>query len=83
MFGIFSKKSRKDKSQPHLADLDKNPLKAGDIVLSLRYDLGKCRIIQTEDGFEYESLESGKRVSWALMVDAATELQKVKKVEDA
>jgi hypothetical protein len=82
MFGIFGKKRKEEKSAPRLADLDQNPLKEGDLVLSLRYDLGKCRIIKSGDDIQYESIETGKRVSWALMIDAATELQKVKKLED-
>jgi hypothetical protein len=30
----------------------------------------------------YESVETGKVVTWHLMIDAATELQKVKKIEE-
>ena len=64
-----------------MADLDQNPIKAGDVVDALRYDLGKSKVIETEKGLAYESLETGKIVTWHLMVDAATELQKVKKLE--
>lgn len=64
-----------------MADLDQNPLKAGDIVDALRYDLGKSKIIKTEKGLAYESLETGKVVLWHLMIDAATELQKVRKLD--
>ena len=63
-----------------MLDLDDNPLTAGDEVISLRYELGKCLIVQTEDGLEYESVETGERVSWVRMIDAATERQKVRKV---
>ena len=43
------------------------------------FDLdGECRLIKTEEGFEYESLADGRRVSWLRMIDAATERQKVR-----
>jgi len=82
----FLKKNpeKKEKSvdpMPQMADLDENPLQDGDVVEVLRYDLGKCRLIQGEHGFEYESLTTGERVSWLRMIDAATQLQKVKKVK--
>ena len=81
MFNIFKKKSKFDgSSNLRMADLDQNPLKPGDLVDALRYDLGKSRVIETEKGLAYESLETGKVVTWHLMVDAATELQKVKKI---
>lgn len=79
MFGLFKKKKKKE-HQPVLADLNNHPLHEGDVVESLRYGLGKCRIIMGEKGLIYESIENGKQVSWHLMVDAATDLQKVKKV---
>ncbi len=81
MFQLFRKNSSRKKKQPKLADLDGNPLKEGDIVESLRYELGKCRILLSEEGYIYESLDSGKRVSWAKMIDATTENQKVRKIE--
>lgn len=81
MFGLFKKNNKKeDKHQPILADLNQEPLQEGDIVQALRYDLGKCRVIYAEKGLTYESIENGKQVSWHLMVDAATDLQKVKKI---
>ena len=76
----FFKKSKK-KSQPQLIDLNQNPLKVGDKVESLRYDLGTCEIIEKEGGIFYRSIASGKEVSWLLMIDAANEYQKVKKDE--
>ncbi|MFC2124308.1 hypothetical protein ACFLU5_05815 [Bacteroidota bacterium] len=76
----FFKKSKK-KNRPQLTDLDQNPLVVGDQVESLRYDLGLCEIIEKENGIFYRSLESGEEVSWLLMIDAATEFQKVRKVE--
>ena len=79
MFGLF-KKSKKIKLPP-LSDIDDNPLKAGDIVMSLRYDLGKCEIIFEEGDFFYQSLVNEEKVHWLKMVDASTENQKVKKVE--
>ena len=81
MFQLFKKNSSRKKRQPKLADLDGNPLKEGDVVESLRYELGKCRILLSEEGYIYESLETGKRVSWAKMIDATTENQKVRKIE--
>lgn len=81
MFGLFKKK-KEDHPNVQFVDLDGKKLKAGDIVMSQRYDLGKCIIIQDEKGFFYESLETQKRVSWALMVDAATERQKVNKLDE-
>jgi hypothetical protein len=80
MFGLF-RKSKEKKSLIEFVDLDGNELKEGDIVISQRYEIGKCRIGKDENGYFYESLETGKCVSWALMVDAATERQKVNKVE--
>jgi hypothetical protein len=76
MFGLF-KKQKDKKPKVQFVDLDGNPLNEGDVVISQRYDLGKCTIGQDEDGYFYESIETGKRISWALMVDAATERQKV------
>ncbi len=78
MFGLFKKK--KTTHTPVLADLNNEPISEGDIVQSLRYELGKCRVITTDKGLAYESLENGKQVGWHLMVDASTDLQKVRKV---
>ena len=58
------------------------PVNEGDIVEVLRYDMGKSRVIMTEKGLGYESMENGKIVTWHYMVDAATSLQKVKKHEN-
>lgn len=76
MFGLFKKKK-----SISLFDLEGNPIMEGDIVESLRYDLGECRLVQTENGFDYESLKDGSRTSWLKMIDAATERQKVRKKE--
>ncbi len=63
-----------------MADLYNNPLQEGDTVEAMRYDLGRCKVVRAEKGFEYESIESGRRVSYLRMVDAITGLQKVKKL---
>jgi hypothetical protein len=75
MFGLFKKK----KKEIILFDLEGNPLEDGDLVLSLRYEMGECKLVKTETGFEYQSTESDVKVSWIKMIDAATERQKVRK----
>ncbi len=77
--GLFN---RKKKSKLAFRDLDGRELKAGDMVLSLRYDMGKCRIIKAPTGYVYLSVESGKEVDWSRMVDASTGYQKVRKIND-
>lgn len=79
MFKLFRKDSS-GKSDLKFADLDGIPLKEGDIVLSFRYDLGKCKVVKTEEGMAYESEESGKIIHWTKMIDATTKNQKVRKV---
>ena len=71
------------KSEPGLSfvDVDGLPMKVGDIVMSGRYNLGECKVIKEEKGFAYQSLETGKTVSWTKMIDASTKNQKVKKLE--
>lgn len=81
MFGFFKKKQKKKQSNVQFADLNGNMLKEGDVVLSHRYELGKCIIKSVENGFEYESLATHKKVNWVLMIDAATDRQKVEKVD--
>jgi hypothetical protein len=78
MSGLFSKKSGRKKLQ--FVDLEGQPLKEGDTVLSLRYDLGECRILNSENGMLYESLSNGEKVSYVKMIDAATGYQKVRKL---
>ena len=81
MFNLFGKKKKENhRNQPVLADLNGEPLMEGDIVMSLRYDLGKCKVIQDGKGIIYESLDNGKQVRWTLMIDASTDLQKVRKI---
>lgn len=77
----FFKRSKKP-NLPPLTDLEDNPLKVGDTVESLRYDLGKSVIVDDDGEYYYESLSSGERVHWLKMVDASTERQKVKKISD-
>ena len=80
MFGLFKKKEKKDKL-PQLMDLNNNPLMEGDLVEALRYELGRCKILLIDEQYVYESVSSGKQVSWLKMIDASTDNQKVKKVE--
>lgn len=81
MFGLFKNIRKNKKPMIQLIDLNANPLNEGDVVLSLRYELGKCVIKTGDNGFEYESIDKGKRVNWTLMIDAATERQKVEKLD--
>ena len=76
MSGLFSRNTKKNKLQ--FVDFEGQPLKEGDTVMSLRYDLGECRIIKTGEGMAYESLGTGEKVSYARMIDAASGYQKVK-----
>ena len=80
MFKLF-RKNRNGRSELKFADLDGLPLKEGDLVLSFRYDLGRCKVVKTADGMAYESLENGKIMHWAKMIDATTKNQKVRKIE--
>lgn len=64
---------------PALIDLNGNKLIAGDMVISYRYDLGKCKVVDGAQGLEYESLSSHKKVNYTLMIDAVTQRQKVEK----
>ena len=82
MSGLFSfGRNKSGKHKPAFADLDGQPLKDGDIVMSLRYDMGESRIVKTETGMVYESVKTGTRVEWDKMIDAATGYQKVRKLE--
>lgn len=86
MFGIIKKLLGREKSivetKPSikLIDLDSKPLTNGDKVNSLRYGLGECILHITETEIFYESVETGERISYTKMVDATTELQKVRKI---
>jgi len=78
MISLFNRK--KKNSSIKFYDFDGQPLKEGDLVMSLRYDLGESRIIMTENGFAYESLKTGEKVNYAKMIDAGTGYQKVRKL---
>jgi len=77
--GLFNRKKSKGRIQ--FADLEGQPLKEGDHVMSLRYDMGECRIVDTDSGMAYVSLATGQQVSYVKMIDAATGYQKVKRLE--
>lgn len=86
MLNWLKKRKRKDakkKDSLPFVDIDGSPLQEGDIVMAQRYELGESKILKAEQGWEYESLESGKIVSYARMIDAATKHQKVKKLREA
>ncbi len=82
LFDFFRKSngSAAKESTLQMVDLYNNPLQEGDTVEAMRYDLGKCKVVKAEKGFEYESIQTGRRVSYLRMVDAITGLQKVKKL---
>ena len=82
MFGLFNRKKTDKKLKLQLVDLEGEPLSIGDKVLSYRYELGECILVEGENGIEYESIASKLRKNWTLMIDAATERQKVKKLFD-
>jgi hypothetical protein len=85
MFNFFKKKTQPEKATtppPQLADINQFPLQEGDLVEALRYDLGKCKLVRAEKGYVYESITTGEQVSWLRMVDAITQLQKVKKITE-
>ncbi|MDY6801741.1 MAG: hypothetical protein SVU94_11050 [Bacteroidota bacterium] len=75
-FNLF----KKNKKKKTLQDLTGAPLLPGDKVESLRYDLGECILTEGENGFEYESLKDGRKVSYSKMIDASTSYQKVRKL---
>ena len=78
MFGLFKKK-QKEKQAPQLLDINGELLVEGDRVEVLRYDLGECTL--TLDGLHYYyETASGEKISYAKMIDASTEQQKVKKL---
>lgn len=80
MFGWFKKKNKEPQIKK-LHDLNNNELVVGDEVDSLRYELGRCTVVETTKGIKYESQETKKQVHWTKMIDASTELQKVHKVD--
>ena len=76
MFGIFKKKPQ-EKHPPSLLDLNGNPIVEGATVKALRYELGECDVILEGLEYFYVSKTSGEKVSYARMIDAITENQKV------
>lgn len=85
MFKWFKKNSNgqngSGKAKPvHMSDIDGQPLTVGDKVNSLRYDLGICEIVEAEVGYDYVSEDTGERVNFSRMIDAATSFQKVRKL---
>jgi hypothetical protein len=85
MFRFFRKRNNgksNRSSSLQLIDIDGNSLSVGDLVMSLRYELGTCRLIETQEGYAYESVQSGQQVSYLRMVDAATTYQKVRKIQE-
>lgn len=76
-FHLFKKKTKKIQLQ----DLNGSLLKIGDQVDCLRYEMGESILVEGENGFEYESVKTGKKVSYAKMIDAATSFQKVRKMD--
>lgn len=80
MFGWFKRKNKESVNKPLIVDINNNPLTVGDVVLAMRYDLGKCKLIAEENSYFYQSIENGKKVSWLKMIDAATAFQKVEKI---
>lgn len=81
MFGIFKKKDKKPQP-PQLTDLNNNELVAGDVVEALRYDLGMCKVILEDNTYYYQQVDGGKKISWLKMIDASTDCQKVKKIDN-
>ncbi len=65
---------------PELVDLNNVIIQEGDLVTTLRYDLGICEVIILDGKYTYQSKDSGKQVSWLKMIDASTDRQKVEKI---
>ena len=84
MFSLFRKRADNGKNPPlpELYDLNDKQLLEGDKVVSLRYEMGRSELIVENGQYYYQSLETGKKVIWLKMVDAITEKQKVKKLQD-
>ena len=80
MFSLFRKKKKADDT-PQILDLEGQPLQVGDVVVSLRYDLGECVVEIDGREYFYKSIESSQRASYVKMIDAATGNQKVRKKE--
>lgn len=81
MFNLFGPKKKKEQAL-QLADLNNIPLQEGDHVRSIRYDLGEAVLKKNSEGYYYESLVTGQKVHFSLMIDAVTKRQKVEKIEN-
>jgi len=79
MFGLFKKK-KKERQAPQLFDINGELLADGDRVEVLRYELGTCILVLDDLHYYYQSITTGKKVSYAKMIDASTERQKVRKI---
>jgi hypothetical protein len=75
-FKLFGKKKKKKALQ----DIEGNILQVGDKVDCMRYEMGESILLENENGYEYESVKDGQKVSYAKMIDAATSFQKVRKL---
>jgi hemerythrin-like domain-containing protein len=75
-FKLFGKKKKKKALQ----DIEGNILQVGDKVDCMRYEMGESILLISENGYEYESVKNGQKVSYAKMIDAATSFQKVRKL---
>jgi len=76
-FNLFKKKNKRKQLQ----DLNGTPLFVNDKVDCLRYEMGESILLDGENGYEYESIKTGQKVSFAKMIDAATSFQKVRKLD--
>ena len=81
MFNLFKGKKKEREVSHHLLDINGEIVREGDKVYSYRYELGNCVVVRGENGIEYESIVTKKQVNWTLMIDAATERQKVRKLD--
>ena len=77
VFNLFNKKKKRNQLQ----DLNGALLLPGDKVDCLRYEMGESILLEGENGYEYESIKTGQKVSFAKMIDAATSFQKVRKLD--
>jgi hypothetical protein len=84
LFNFFKRNKSAEngvKTMPEISDLEGVALKEGDLVEVLRYEMGTCKIIIEDGKYFYESITTGEKVSWAKMIDAATNFQKVRKIK--
>ena len=81
MFSWFKGRKRPEKSSLLLEDLNGEPLTNGDLVKSLRYELGECRLELVDGEWFYKSEEKEEKVSFIKMVDALSKRQKVLKIK--